>query len=100
MEELEQAPAPERDTLDFTARGAVAFPISLDSPFADGYDIGAERDALSDLVSSERPDRSDPRWSRLVELAERERQLLEFARIQAQQRAPRAPRPVEAPSKA
>jgi integrating conjugative element protein (TIGR03761 family) len=51
------------------------FPISPDSPFADGYDIASERDALADLVASENPDPADLRWTRLIELREREGEL-------------------------
>lgn len=53
----------------------VAFPVSADSPFPDGYDIASERDALADLVAAENPDEADPRWSRFVLLCEREAQL-------------------------
>ena len=56
-------------------RGSASFPVSPDSPFADGYDIASERDALADLVAAENPDDSDPRWSRFVALREREEQL-------------------------
>ncbi len=51
------------------------FPTSADSPFPDGYDIAAERDALADLVGAENPDEGDPRWSRFMELSEREGRL-------------------------
>lgn len=51
------------------------FPVSADSPFADGYDIASERDALADLVTAENPDESDPRWSRFRLLREREDEL-------------------------
>ena len=54
---------------------SVDFPISPDSPFPDGYDIAAERDALADLVGAENPDPSDPRWPRFLELSEREERL-------------------------
>ena len=56
-------------------RGSLSGAISPDSPFADGYDIASERDALADLVAAENPDQSDARWSRLVTLIEREEQL-------------------------
>lgn len=52
------------------------FPVCLDSPFADGYDIAAERIALADLISDGDPDTSDPRWARFVELRDRETELL------------------------
>lgn len=51
------------------------FPVSADSPFPDGYDIAAERDALADLVAAENPDQGDPRWSRYLELSAREERL-------------------------
>lgn len=63
--------------------GIAGFPVSPDSPFADGYDIASERDALADLMASEHPDPADPRWSRLMELREREAEL----------RRPRQPAP-------
>ena len=53
----------------------LTFPVSADSPFADGYDIASERDALGDLVSAENPDESDPRWSRFILLRAREDEL-------------------------
>ena len=56
-------------------RGSLSVAVSPDSPFADGYDIASERDALADLVAAENPDESDPRWSRLVALREREEEL-------------------------
>ena len=55
--------------------GNAPFPVSADSPFADGYDIASERDALADLVASENPDPADPRWDRLIELLDREGEL-------------------------
>lgn len=54
---------------------ATVFPLSPDSPFADGYDIAGERDALADLIVADNPDTSDPRWARFVELCEREEVL-------------------------
>jgi integrating conjugative element protein (TIGR03761 family) len=98
MEELEQASPPERETLDFTSHRTPSFPVSPDSPFCDGYDIASERDALADLVSSDKPDQSDPRWPRLVQLHERERELRAAARIQPRQGAPHAPKQAEAHS--
>ena len=58
---------------------AAVFPLSPDSPFADGYDIAAERDALADLVAADNPDAGDPRWARFVELGEREKILRQLA---------------------
>jgi hypothetical protein len=43
-------------------------------------DIASERDALAQLVTVENPDRSDPRWARLVELHRRESELREMSR--------------------
>ena len=40
---------------------APAFPLSPDSPFPDGYDIGAARDALVDLLAAAHVERSDRR---------------------------------------
>ncbi|TAK46418.1 MAG: TIGR03761 family integrating conjugative element protein [Betaproteobacteria bacterium] len=67
---------------------AVQFPVSPDSPFADGYDIATERDALADLVASANPDQNDPRWDRFVELRERESELRETAQSEARHPAP------------
>jgi len=53
----------------------LAFPVSADSPFADGYDIASERDALADLVAVANPNESDPRFSRFVLLRKREDDL-------------------------
>ena len=66
--------------------GLAGFPVSPDSPFADGYDIASERNALADLMASEHPDPADPRWARFVELREREAELR------------RPPQPAPAPS--
>jgi len=57
------------------AIAGLTFPVSADSPFADGYDIASERDALADLVAAENPDASDPRWSRYLLLRAREDEL-------------------------
>lgn len=57
------------------SRGSLSVAVSPDSPFADGYDIASERDALADLVAAENPDASDPRWSRFLVLREREEEL-------------------------
>ena len=63
------------EALEFPATPHSPFPVSPDSPFPDGYDIAAERDALADLVGAENPDQGDPRWSRFLELTEREERL-------------------------
>lgn len=67
-------------------RASISGAVSPDSPFADGYDIAAERDALADLVAAEKPDESDPRWSRFVALREREEQLRRSKTENAQRR--------------
>ncbi len=48
-------------TTEDASVGAPAFPLSLDSPFPDGYDIGAARDALVDLLAAAHVERSEPR---------------------------------------
>jgi len=45
--------------------------MSKATPFPDGYDLEAEREALKDLLEAEQPDETDPRWPRLVEFNER-----------------------------
>jgi len=75
MAETETAARHDRSELDGTPANTAPFPVSPDSPFADGYDIASERDALADLVAAENPDQADPRWARLVELRERESEL-------------------------
>lgn len=52
-----------------------SFPVSPDSPFADGYDIAGERDALADLEAGGVPAADDPRRERLLELQRREQVL-------------------------
>ena len=61
--------------------GEVSIAVRADSPFPDGYDIASERDALADLLAAANPDESDPRWSRLVLLCEREAQLRQLQSI-------------------
>lgn len=51
------------------------FPTSTRSPFADGYDIVAERFALNDLVEADDLDTTDPRYARYLELERREKLL-------------------------
>ncbi len=70
---------------------ALVFPVSPDSPFADGYDIASERDALADLVAAKNPDQGDPRWARLVELRGRESELRQMSQSEARRQAPAAP---------
>ncbi len=69
----------DRSELEGTPAGIAPFPISADSPFADGYDIATERDALADLVAADEPDPGDPRWARFVELRDRESELRQWA---------------------
>lgn len=45
------------------------------SPFADGYSIEGERQALALLLASEDPDETDPLYPRLMMLERREREL-------------------------
>ena len=47
-------------------------PVSTRSPFADGYDIAAERLALKDMVDADDLNDGDPRYARFVELERRE----------------------------
>lgn len=55
--------------------GQVGFLTEPHSPFADGYSVTAEREVLADLLESDNPDESDPRYPRLLLLEERERHL-------------------------
>lgn len=57
------------------------FPTSSDSPFPDGYDIEAEREALKDMLEADTVDQSDPRYLRYVELESREDQLSKMRRV-------------------
>jgi len=77
MATTDAVPQPERSHPETTSAGTAPFPLSTDSPFADGYDIASERDALADLVAAANPDEVDPRWPRLIELLEREDELRE-----------------------
>jgi len=76
--------------LDAAPAGVAPFPVSPDSPFADGYDIAAERDALADLMAAGHCAQDDPRWARFVELRERENELREVARNEIRDLAPAA----------
>jgi len=100
MAAIDTVPQHDRNEPDGTPAGTGPFPVSPDSPFADGYDIASERDELADLVSSENPDQGDPRWPRLVALREREWQLRETAHIAARRRTPGVPGQVKGPSPA
>jgi integrating conjugative element protein (TIGR03761 family) len=53
----------------------LAFLTEANSPFADGYSLKAEREALADLLETDSPDDADPRYPRLLLLEEREQQL-------------------------
>lgn len=57
------------------AKNKGTIPTAPDSPFDDGYDIAGERDALKDLIEADEPDEKDPRWTRFMDLLEREEQL-------------------------
>ena len=73
---------------DATPAGVAPFPVSPDSPFADGYDIAAERDALADLVAAGHSAQDDPRCARFVELRERENELREVTGNEKRDLAP------------
>ena len=75
MTKTDAAARHDRTELDGTPVRPAPCPVSPDSPFADGYDIASERDALADLVAAENPDQADPRWARFLELRERESEL-------------------------
>lgn len=51
------------------------FPTNPASPFADQYDIDAERLALRDLIEAPELDSTDPRYARFAELERREAEL-------------------------
>ncbi|MBE0625802.1 MAG: TIGR03761 family integrating conjugative element protein [Burkholderiales bacterium] len=90
MATTDATPRHGRSEQDGTPSGTAPFPVSPDSPFADGYDIASERDALADLVAADNPDRGGPRWTRLVELRERENELRQMTRSDIGQRVPAA----------
>ena len=90
MAKTDAAPRHGRSDPDGTPAGTAPFPVSPDSPFADGYDIASERDALADLVAAENPDQGDPRWARLVELHERESELRQLTQSEIRRQAPAA----------
>lgn len=58
-----------------TDKPSITFLTTKDSPFADGYDIEGERRVLKDLIESDDPDATDPRYLRLLEFYERQAQL-------------------------
>ena len=90
MAETETAARHDRSELDGTPASTAPFPVSPDSPFADGYDIASERDALADLVAAENPDQADPRWARFIELRERESELRRITKAEARRPVPAA----------
>ena len=61
-----------------SAPTARSFATTPDSPFADGYDMEAERVHVADLLAAENPDEMDPRWGRMVEYEDRVRRLKEM----------------------
>lgn len=63
----------------FATSSDVIFETEENSPFPDGYSIEKERGALRDLLASDAPDESDPRFKRLMLYEER---LLEFNALQ------------------
>jgi integrating conjugative element protein (TIGR03761 family) len=100
MPETEAAARRERSEADGAPGGTAPFPVSPDSPFADGYDIASERDALADLVAAENPDRADPRWARFLELRERESELRGRPKSDTRRPASVAAVEVQGPSRA
>jgi len=82
------SPQQNHDDPDAAPVGVAPFPVSPDSPFADGYDIAAERDALADLEAAGHSAQDDPRWARFVELRERENELCEAALNEKRDPAP------------
>jgi integrating conjugative element protein (TIGR03761 family) len=63
----------------FATSAAVIFETEDGSPFADKYSLSKERAALRDLLESDAPDESDPRFRRLMMYEER---LLELNAMQ------------------
>ena len=82
MTAADASPQPNQNDPDAAPASVMPFPVSPDSPFTDGYDIAAERDALADLVAAGYCVEDDPRWARFVELRERENELREAARTE------------------
>jgi integrating conjugative element protein (TIGR03761 family) len=76
--------SPENPTVSpalLSKQPALAFLTEPNSPWADGYSIERERAALADLLATDAPDESDPRFPRLVEFDER---LREFKQKEAE----------------
>jgi len=59
----------------FPKQPALEFLTEPNSPWPDGYSIERERAFLSDLIATDAPDESDPRFPRLVEFDERLREF-------------------------
>jgi len=51
------------------------YPLSRDSPFADGYDIQSEATTLAHLIEADEPDMDDPLYPRFLEYCTRVEQL-------------------------
>ncbi|MEX3690385.1 PFL_4669 family integrating conjugative element protein [Paraburkholderia sp. BR14263] len=66
---MEPSSPPPSTTIDPSVD---AFARSTTSPFADGYDIDAERAALAHLIAEDDPDPADPLFGRYQLLLERE----------------------------
>lgn len=90
MTATDVSPQQNHNVPEAVPAGVVPFPVSPDSPFADGYDIAVERDALADLAAAGSSAQDDPRWARFVELRERENELREAARPEIRDLAPAA----------
>jgi integrating conjugative element protein (TIGR03761 family) len=87
VERVADAPVPSLAQLASTMPSIVPGPTAAipgaapdfltepNSPFADGYSVAAEREALADLLESDEPDEADARYPRLLLLEEREQQL-------------------------
>ncbi len=99
MAATDATPRHDRTDTDGTPAGTAPFPVSSDSPFADGYDIASERDELADLVATEDPDQGDPRWARFLELRERESELRQITQSEIRRPAPAAAVAVKAASR-
>ncbi|MGQ0522116.1 MAG: AcaB family transcriptional regulator [Betaproteobacteria bacterium] len=99
MAATDAVPQHDRSEPDGTPAATGPFPVSPDSPFADGYDIASERDALADLVAAENPDQADPRWARFLELRERESELRQTTQSETRRPPPSAAVAVKAASR-
>ena len=68
---------------DFADGAPIVFERAADSPFADGYSLDKEAEALKDLIDADEPDATDARWPRYALYLER---LDSFERMQAEYR--------------